>query len=87
MDKLEKALNGYYGHDFHTSAAAADAADAFCAVEAWGGAAAVTYNLYLPQSNSTVARTTTIPAGQRVVGRISNLVVVSGTVAAYNYFE
>lgn len=79
---------GWHGHDFYTSGAAAAATDTFCILEAWGAEVAVTYDLYLPESNSSVSRTATIALGQRIYGRISNLEVTDGgTVLAYNYPE
>jgi len=74
---------GYYGHAIYDDESSIPEGEVYVGIEAFGEAASVTYNLYLPQSNTSTPITATIPDGRIIYGRISGLEIVSGTVLVY----
>lgn len=75
---------GQRGHVVLDSLSVIDPLTKFVAVEGWNDNATLTYNIATsPVDGSTTPVTLSIADGRIVYGRITNLVVSSGTILAY----
>jgi hypothetical protein len=76
---------GYYGHVYldDTLLSFPITDDLFCAIEAFGDDANITYDVHTPRKNDGSTYTVTLKEGVRVYGRLSNLTVNTGEVIAY----